>query len=167
MLPILYKLFSRVLFSRIREQLDRAQSVDQAGFRSGFSCEDNLHAIVLLIEASLEYNTAVWACAVDFRKAFDTVEHGAVFEALASQDVDKRYIKVLADLYSGQVGFIKGRSLSKGFQISRGTKQGDPLSPALSNALLERIMRELKAKWQHKRWGIELAENPSEMLTNL
>ena len=34
MLPILYKLFSKVLWSIVRDTLDSAQTVDQAGFRS-------------------------------------------------------------------------------------------------------------------------------------
>ena len=34
-LPILYKIFSKVTCNRVREVLDKAQSCDQAGFRSG------------------------------------------------------------------------------------------------------------------------------------
>ena len=41
-LPILYKLFSRVLLERIKLALSQAQSVDQAGFKSGFSCDDHI-----------------------------------------------------------------------------------------------------------------------------
>ena len=37
-LPILYKVFSRVLDARLKRLLDKQQSVDQAGFRGGFSC---------------------------------------------------------------------------------------------------------------------------------
>jgi hypothetical protein len=40
-LPILYKLFSRILHQRLRKYLDPEQCVDQAVFRAGFSCEDH------------------------------------------------------------------------------------------------------------------------------
>jgi hypothetical protein len=48
LLPILYKLFSKVIGTRLSEFLDKAQPVDQAGFRSGFSCEDHLFTVCLI-----------------------------------------------------------------------------------------------------------------------
>ena len=39
LLSIMYKLFSRLLNSRMQSVLDRAQPVDQTGFRSGFGVE--------------------------------------------------------------------------------------------------------------------------------
>ena len=41
-LPILYKVFAKLLDQRIGQVLERAQAVDQAGFRAGFSCSDHL-----------------------------------------------------------------------------------------------------------------------------
>ena len=41
-LPILYKTFSRILHQRLRKFLDPEQCIDQAGFRTGFNCEDHL-----------------------------------------------------------------------------------------------------------------------------
>eukprot|EP00973_Karenia_brevis_P080662 11189936-Karenia_brevis.AAC.1 len=60
LLPIMYKLFSRVLRSRIQKKLDEAQNGDQAGFRSGYSCDDHLLTIVLLIEKCSEYQLPLW-----------------------------------------------------------------------------------------------------------
>jgi hypothetical protein len=42
LLRIMYKLFSRMLSARIKKVLERAQPVDQAGFRTGFQMEDRL-----------------------------------------------------------------------------------------------------------------------------
>jgi hypothetical protein len=49
-IPILYKLFSRILCNRIRDTLTLHQSPDQAGFQSSYSCDDHLFAILLLTE---------------------------------------------------------------------------------------------------------------------
>eukprot|EP00973_Karenia_brevis_P042239 5847428-Karenia_brevis.AAC.1 len=48
--PILYKVFSKIIGNRIKSILLESQSVDQAGFRPGFSCEDHLFAIALITE---------------------------------------------------------------------------------------------------------------------
>ena len=41
-IPILYKLFARLLYNRLEPLLDRQQSRDQAGFRKGFRTTDHL-----------------------------------------------------------------------------------------------------------------------------
>ena len=51
-IPILYKLFSKIFCERIKGNLLEAQSEDQAGFRPGFSCEDHLFTITMLAEKS-------------------------------------------------------------------------------------------------------------------
>eukprot|EP00973_Karenia_brevis_P036399 5019251-Karenia_brevis.AAC.1 len=71
----------------------------------------------------------LWLCTVDFRKAFDSIEHVALWRALAEQGVHAHYIKTLASLYTAQVGHINVGVLSREFSITRGVKQGDPISP--------------------------------------
>ena len=70
LLPILYKLFSRTLCCRMGEVLDAAQPVDQAGFRSEFSCDDHLLTTTLLMDMFAEHSLPLWTCAIDFEKAF-------------------------------------------------------------------------------------------------
>ena len=71
------------------------QSCDQAGFRPGFSCEDHLLALVLLHEKLAEFNVDLWIAAVDFEKAFDSVSHEAIREALWTQNASEEYVQVL------------------------------------------------------------------------
>ena len=67
-LPIVYKLFSRILCERVKGMLNGAQTCDQAGFRSGYSCDDHLFAITMMIEISLEWNQPLWVAAIDFKR---------------------------------------------------------------------------------------------------
>ena len=106
LLKILYKLFSRMINSRIQSTLDAAQPVDQAGFRSGFSVDDNLITMILLMEKCSEFNCQLWFCAIDFAKAFDTIFHSSILDALADQEVPLIYIRILAALYERQVGNV-------------------------------------------------------------
>ena len=101
-------------------------------------------------------------------RPFDSVEHKTIWEALARQGVDKDYIEVLKRLYANQLGKITVVSqTSRAFEIGRGTKQGDPLSTLLFNAVLEDIFREVRDKWQARKFGIEMSEGPERHLSSL
>ena len=77
-LPIFYKLFSMVLHNRLTVYLAPQQSVGQAGFRKGFSCKDHLTTLSLLCEKAREHNIDMFVGAVDFEKAFDSVNHSTI-----------------------------------------------------------------------------------------
>jgi len=55
---------------------------------------------------------------------------------------------------------------SSSFNIERGAKQGDPVSPILSNAVLEQLMRAVKAKWKLKKYGFKIDEGAEDEFIN-
>ena len=101
-ISILYKVFARVVNQRLREKFDKAQSKDQAGFRSAFSCEDHLFVATILQERAAEYQSSLWMAAVDFRQAFPSVEYDAIWAALREVGVEECYTKALRRMYEGQ-----------------------------------------------------------------
>ena len=127
-IPIIYKLFSRVLCGRIRDTLVAEQSYDQAGFRPGYSCDDHLFAATILAEKCNEYNLPLWVATLDFRKAFDSIEHTSIWDALVAHGVPHVYIPMLAKLYQGQHATIRCDVTGREFPIQKGTKQGDRVS---------------------------------------
>ena len=136
-IPVLYKLFARMLYNRLAKILEPQQSVDQAGFRPSFSTLDHLFTLAQVSEKAHEWQKTIWLAAIDFQKAFDTVEHASLWHALADQNVPAGYIRLLQKLHEGQKTQVRTDVESKSFDIGRGTKQGDPLSSLLFNALLE------------------------------
>ena len=117
-----------MLGKRLEGTLDREQSADQAGFRKQCSTGDHTFALMQLAEKTEEWRREMWVAVVDFMKAFDSIEHDAIWKALSRQGVHDGYIQILKNLYRRQHGQVKTDKQSRLFQISRGTKQGDPLS---------------------------------------
>ena len=61
---------------------------------------------MLLYEKLNEKSLDLWVAAVDFEKAFDSVSHESIWEALHSQNVSAECIEVLQRLYDEQTGQI-------------------------------------------------------------
>jgi hypothetical protein len=172
-LPLLYKLFSRMLCARIEERIISQQSVDQAAYRKGYSTDDHLLTLTLLVERCSEWNSEVWLALVDFEKAFDTVEHTALWAALLELGVDAAYVDLLKVVYSDQVATVSAGAESRSFTLGRGVKQGDPISPLLFLAVMEVVFRRLKTRWNQlnaKRRGAYygiVIDSETDPLSNL
>ena len=158
-IPLLYKLFSRILYNRLEPILDAEQSSDQAGFRKHRSTVDHLFTTVLVQEAGDEWRVPIWVAAVDFKKAFDSVKHAALWKSLRDQKVPEGYIRLLEKMYDEQIGVVRTECLSKEFRIAKGVKQGDPLSSLLFNSASENIMRKLKLDWEIGGYGIKMSSS--------
>ena len=165
-IPLLYKLFSRLIYNRLEPILDPEQSFDQAGFRKQRATVDHLFTTTLVQDIADEWRVPVWVAAVDFKKAFDSVTHDALWSSLREQRVPGGYIELLQKLYQEQVGVVRTERLSKEFRIEKGVKQGDPLSSLLFNSASERVMRKLKCDWEDGDYGIRMSSS-DEKLSNL
>ena len=91
-IPILYKLFDRLLYRRLYPILDKQQCEDQAGFQRNLSTLHHLSTFASVQEKTHEWQIPAWAAAIDFTKAFDTVEHPSLCAALQRQGVPIGYI---------------------------------------------------------------------------
>lgn len=85
-----------------------------------------------------------WVVDIDMAKFFDEVNHDRLLWQLSTRIGDKRVLKLI-----GQ--FLRAGILSGGMSNQRikGTPQGSPLSPLLSNIVLDELDKELERRGHH------------------
>ena len=155
-----YKVFAKCILQRMKHILRNSQSDEQAAFKSGFSTNDHLQSVNQIIEKSREYNIPMYFAFIDFKKAFDSVEHSVIWTALEVFGVPPSYITLLKNIYDNSTASIITEKTGRKFNIRRGVKQGDPISPILFTTVLEMIFSKLD--WDRK--GINIH---GKNLTNL
>ena len=142
LLTHMYKLFTRILQKRMEKVLDKNRSGEQAGFRKGYSTVDHLHTINQLIEKCNEFKRPICIGYIDYEKAFDSIEHEAIFKALGSIGINETYITILEDIYRGATARIHmDNQVSEEIPILRGVRQGDPTSSKLFTATSQEVFK--------------------------
>lgn len=106
------------------------------GFRPNRSCHDALLKAKTIISDAHHY-----AVDLDLERFFDTVSHSKLIEILSRTIKDGRVISLIHK-------YLRSGVMNKGlFEASEeGTPQGGPLSPLLSNVMLNELDRELERR---------------------
>ena len=154
LLSTMYKLFTKILTNRISKLMDENQPPEQAGFRAKFSTIDHIHTISQIIEKTQEFQLQIYMAFIDFRKAFDSVEHAKIIDALEKINVHPKYIRLIREIYKNSKAKVRTEIEGEIFEIKRGVRQGDPISPKLFTCLLEIIFRKLN--WNQKSVGLNI-----------
>ena len=167
-LPAMYKLFSTIMYGRLYPMLDLHQAEDQAGFRKTYQTTDHLATYRLICQKCNEWGIKMWTATIDFKKAFDSISHKSIWDALKSCNVNNGYIHLLMKIYRDQKASVLTDEESNIFDIQKGSKQGDPLSSLLFNTVLQYSLKDEIQRWQKRKgMGIYLSDQDRDCLTNL
>ncbi|KAK6735301.1 hypothetical protein RB195_018475 [Necator americanus] len=137
LLSVLYKVFTKIIFTRISRTLDEAQPQEQAGFRQGFSCLDHIQTVSRVIEACREYRLPFVLTFVNYEKALGSVQTNAILSALVHQGVEASYVRTLANCYDRCSSKIQLFHRPLTIPIGKGVRQGDTISPKVFTATLQ------------------------------
>ena len=91
----LYKLMTTVLYSRLYPRLDQIQAEDQAGFRSSYQTTDHLATYRMIDQRCDEWGVKMWVATIDFMKAFHSITHKSIWDALKSIGIEHVYLHLL------------------------------------------------------------------------
>ena len=106
----------------------------------GFRPNRNAHQAVLQAAQYLEEDK-VWVIELDLENFFDRVNHDRLMSMLSRKVKDKRTLKLIRNYLTS--GIMEGGVIST---RNEGTPQGSPLSPLLSNIVLDELDKELEKR---------------------
>ena len=159
-----YKLISLCITNRIRPILDCIISTEQKGFLSGRSISDCTRMMYDTIFECESKKINGLILLVDLEKAFDSLSWKFINESLQKFNFGPNIIKWIKKIQKGSNSrVILNGHLSESFELQRGCRQGDPISPYIFILCSEFLTLAIKDDVQLK--GIEIRSgNVANML---
>ena len=133
---VLDRFIQQAVAQVLQSRWDRTFSDHSYGFRPGRSAHQ-------AVEQAQQYMAAGyrWVVDLDLEKFFDRVNHDKLMAKIAERVSDKRLLKLIR-------AFLRAGVMENGLvsPVDEGTPQGGPLSPLLSNIVLDEFDRELERR---------------------
>ena len=133
---VLDRLIQQALLQVLTPVFDPGFSASSYGFREGRSA----HQAILQAREYVKAGKS-WVVDIDLEKFFDRVNHDMLMARVARKITDKRMLKLIR-------GFLNAGAMENGLvsPTKEGTPQGGPLSPLLSNIMLDDLDKELERR---------------------
>ena len=162
------KLFAAILNQRLLEYSLQNGIIqnNQLGFMPGNRTSD---ALVILYNLFQEYclknNKYIYACFVDFQKAFDSIPRHLLFEKLLGHNITGQFYNCIRNMYTKDLACIcVDGKITESFHINKGVKQGCILSPLLFNIFLSDMPKFLGISQDSSPLNINQTETISSLL---
>src|SRR5499427_4211118 len=133
---VLDRFVQQAVLQVLQKRWDPTFSEHSHGFRPGRSAKQAVHEAQQYIAEGYR-----WVVDLDLEKFFDRVNHDRLMAAVAKRVADKRMLKLIR-------AFLEAGVMENGLvsPVDEGAPQGGPLSPLLSNLVLDELDRELERR---------------------
>jgi RNA-directed DNA polymerase len=133
---VLDRFIQQAVMQVLQRRWDRTFSEHSYGFRPKRSAHQAVAQAQQYIAEGYR-----WVVDIDLEKFFDRVNHDKLMGEVAKRMTDKRVLKVIR-------AYLNAGVMENGLvnPIDEGTPQGGPLSPLLSNIVLDELDRELERR---------------------
>ena len=136
-LPVISKIFERIMHSQISEFIESHLSSIMCGYRKGFNTQ---HALIALLEkwrSILDNRGFSGAILMDLSKAFDCINHELLIAKLHAYGFSKESVRLIKSYLSNRWQRVKiNTTFSSWFELIMGVPQGSVLGPLLFNIYL-------------------------------
>ena len=148
LLNVIYKLASSVIANRLKLTLDKLINGDQKGFISGRFIGENVRLMYDILFETKNQDIPGMILSIDFEKAFDTVSWKFIKRVLQYFNFGPSIISWINIFQKGSEScIIQNGFMSDFFNLKRGCRQGDPISPyvfILCAEILGKMIRDNK-----------------------
>ena len=148
LLSMLGKILVGVLNNRLSEFVAQADILleNQCGFRKGYQTSDQIFTLFSLIDYYInKKRKKLFLCFVDFRKAFDKVEHTCLWNKLIQYKINGKFLRLIKSMYERVKSCVRSNyGLTEFFRYKKGVRQGCLLSPLLFALFLNDLETDLK-----------------------
>ena len=128
------KIFTSVINRRLLDWAESTNMINdsQFGFREGRRTIDAIYTLTSVMHLYKKKHKPLYACFVDFRKAFDSINHDKLWLKLTKAGLSMKLLVLLQDIYRNATSVVRSDSgMSKPFPCEKGVRQGCNLSPLL------------------------------------
>lgn len=139
----LLKVFLKIIHKRIYRLCEEPLSPTQFGFRNAIGTREALFSVQVLFQRCRDMDVNIYACFIDYQKAFDRIQHHKMIDILKNARLDDKDLRIITKLYWNQTASVRleGGNTDE-IRILRGVRQGCVLSSLLFNLYAEQIFNE-------------------------
>ena len=118
--------------------------MEQFGFKQNSGTREAIFTMRNIIETYISKQKVIYACFIDYAKAFDRVQYTKLITYLRNINIDNRDIRLITNLYWEQTASVRvEQDMSQEVDIRKGVRHGCVLSPTLFNLYTETIFRHI------------------------
>ena len=157
------KILSKVIASRLKNVLPYIIHHNQTGYIKDRFIGETIRSIYDIMDWTANEKIPGLMIFIDFQKAFDSIEWDFLFKCIEAFNFGSDFLRWVKLFYNNVQSCIMNNGIiSKSFQLERGVRQGDPLSPYLFIVAVETLAIAIRQNPAIK--GITIGKEETKLL---